>query len=88
MLWRWRITASGPKIAVRLRRRLWGWGGRRAGPLKREIRMFLMLFIVAVVLWAMGFIVFHVAGGLIHLLLLIGVISLIVHFVRPRRAAV
>jgi Family of unknown function (DUF5670) len=28
--------------------------------------------------------VFHVAGGLIHLLLVIAVISLIVHFVRGR----
>jgi hypothetical protein len=50
--------------------------------------MFLMLFIVLIVLWAMGFIVFHVAGGLIHLLLLLGAIALIVHFVRPRRTAV
>ena len=44
-----------------------------------------MLLIVAIVLaalWAFGWLAFHVASGLIHLLLLAAVISLIVHFVR------
>jgi hypothetical protein len=44
--------------------------------------MFLILFIILLIMWVMGFIAFHVAGGLIHLLLIIAVISLIVHFVR------
>jgi len=44
--------------------------------------MFLILFFILVIMWVMGFIAFHVAGGLIHLLLIIAVISLIVHFVR------
>jgi hypothetical protein len=44
--------------------------------------MFLFLFVILVVFWLLGFIAFHVAGGLIHLLLIIAVISLIVHFVR------
>ncbi len=44
--------------------------------------MFLILFIVLLVLWLLGFLAFHVAGGLIHLLLIIAVISLIVHFFR------
>jgi hypothetical protein len=35
----------------------------------------------------MGWGVFHVAGGLIHLLLLVALISLILHFVRGPRAA-
>jgi hypothetical protein len=35
----------------------------------------------------LGFLAFHVAGGLIHLLLIVAVISLIVHFVRGRSAA-
>ena len=34
-----------------------------------------------------GFTVFHVAGGLIHLLLVLAVISLIVHFVTGARTA-
>jgi hypothetical protein len=44
--------------------------------------IFLLLFIILFVLWLAGFVAFHVAGGLIHLLLVIAVIALIVHFVR------
>ena len=44
--------------------------------------MFLILFIVLLVAWLMGFFAFHVAGGLIHLLIVVAVISLIVHLVR------
>jgi len=48
--------------------------------------MFMTLFVVLVVAWLLGWAAFHVAGGLIHLLLIVAVISLIVHFVRGRRA--
>jgi len=40
---------------------------------------FLALAILLVILWAGGFIFFHVAGFMIHLLLIFAVISLIVH---------
>lgn len=43
--------------------------------------------IVILVLWLLGFIG-HVGGGLIHVLLVIGLIVLIVHFVRGRGARV
>jgi hypothetical protein len=46
-----------------------------------------ILFIVLLIAWIGGFTVFHVAGGLIHLLLVFAVISLIVHFVTRTRAA-
>jgi hypothetical protein len=46
--------------------------------------MFLGLFVILLVMWLMGLFAFHVAGGLIHLLLIIAVISLVVHFVRGR----
>ncbi len=48
--------------------------------------MFLILFVILLVMWLLGFAAFHVAGGLIHLLLLLAVISIIVHFVTGRRA--
>ena len=48
--------------------------------------MFLVLFFVLLVMWLLGFAAFHVAGGLIHLLLIVAVISLVVHFVSGRRA--
>ncbi|MGD0200196.1 MAG: lmo0937 family membrane protein [Bryobacteraceae bacterium] len=49
--------------------------------------MFLTLFVVLLVLWLLGFAAFHVAGGLIHLLLVVALIVLILHFVRGRSAA-
>jgi hypothetical protein len=45
---------------------------------------FLILFIVLFVAWVLGWVAFHVAGGLIHILLVVAVISLIVHFARGR----
>jgi bacteriorhodopsin len=53
----------------------------------KEISMFLTLFVVLLVLWLLGFFAFHVAGGLIHLLLIIAVISLVLHLFRGRSAA-
>jgi hypothetical protein len=49
--------------------------------------IFTILFVVLLVAWLMGFTVFHVAGGLIHILLIFAVISLILHFVRGPRTA-
>jgi hypothetical protein len=48
--------------------------------------MFLTLCVVLVVAWLLGWGVFHIAGGLIHLLLILAVISVIAHFVRGRGA--
>jgi hypothetical protein len=44
--------------------------------------MFLVLFVIFLVFWLLGFLAFHIAGGLIHLLLIVALISLVVHFVR------
>jgi hypothetical protein len=44
-----------------------------------------MLFVIAailIVLWGLGFIAFRVASSFIHLLLIIGVILLALHFLR------
>ena len=46
--------------------------------------MFLALFFIFLVCWVFGFVVFHVAGGLIHALLIVAAISLIWHFVSAR----
>ena len=45
---------------------------------------FLIAFVVLVVLWALDLFVVHLAGGLIHVLLVVGVIMLLVHFLRGR----
>jgi uncharacterized protein DUF5670 len=47
--------------------------------------MFLILFMVLLVAWLLGWVGFHFAGGLVHLLLLVALIALIFHFVRGRR---
>ena len=48
------------------------------------ISLFLISAIVLFVAWVLGWFVFHVAGGLIHVLLVIAIITLIVHFVRGK----
>ena len=48
--------------------------------------MFLGLAVVLLVLWLLGFLAFHVASGLIHLLIIFAVISFVVHFMRGRSA--
>ena len=44
------------------------------------------LIVVLVVLWLLGFLVVHIGGGLIHLLLVIAVIVLIYQLVTGRRS--
>ncbi len=46
-----------------------------------------ILFLVLLIAWIGGFTVFHVAGGLIHILLVLAVISLVLHFVLGTRTA-
>ena len=46
-----------------------------------------MLILLAAILgiaWVMGFTVFHVASGAIHLLVVLAIVSVILHFVRGR----
>jgi hypothetical protein len=50
--------------------------------------MFLGIGIVLVLLWLGGFVMFHTAGFLIHILLVFAVISFVLHFVRGRTSTV
>jgi hypothetical protein len=47
--------------------------------------MLLTIAIILLILWALGFFAFHAAGGLIHILLVIGIIVLIWNFIAGRR---
>jgi hypothetical protein len=49
--------------------------------------MFLALFVILLVMWMLGFFAFHIAGGLIHFLLIVAVISLVLHLFRGRSTA-
>ena len=46
------------------------------------------LAVVLFVLWLLGGVVFHVGGGLIHLLLVIALVVLVVQLVTGRRTVV
>ena len=44
------------------------------------------IVVILLVLWALGFLAFHIGGGLIHLLLVIAAIIIIYNFITGRRA--
>jgi hypothetical protein len=48
--------------------------------------MFLVLFVILLICWADGFLLFHVSSALIHILLLFAVISFIAHFFQRKTA--
>ena len=48
----------------------------------------LLLAALLFVAWFVGIVAFHVAGGLIHVLIVLALISLIVHLVRGSRSTV
>ena len=50
--------------------------------------MFLTIAIILLGLWALGFFIFPVVGGLVHILLVIAVISIIWHFVKGNKRRV
>jgi hypothetical protein len=49
--------------------------------------IFLVLFFILGICWLVAWAAFHVAGGAIHILLVVAVIALIVHFARGSQAA-
>jgi hypothetical protein len=47
-----------------------------------------LIAVVLIVLWLLGFFAFHVSAGVIHVLLIIGIVMLVLHFLRGRTATV
>jgi hypothetical protein len=45
------------------------------------------IFVVLLILWLLGF-SFHVAGGLIHLLLVVALVVLVINLLSGRRGAI
>ena len=43
-----------------------------------------LTYTILIILWLLGFLAFHVTSAAIHILLVIGIIVLILHFVRGR----
>ncbi len=46
--------------------------------------MLLALAVLLAIAWLLGFTVFHVASGAIHILIIVAIIAAIVHFVQGR----
>jgi hypothetical protein len=49
--------------------------------------IFLVLFFVLIVAWLIAWAAFHVTAGMIHILLVVALIALVLHFVGGRRTA-
>jgi hypothetical protein len=50
--------------------------------------MLITLAIILIILWALGFLAFHVTSGLIHILLVVAVIVIIIRLITGRRPVV
>jgi Family of unknown function (DUF5670) len=46
-----------------------------------------LIGLILLVLWLLGFVAFHVTSGVIHILLVLAIISVIIHFLRGRTVA-
>ena len=49
--------------------------------------MLALIGLVLLVMWLLGFVAFHVTSGVIHVLLILALVSIIVHFLRGRTVA-
>jgi hypothetical protein len=63
---------------------LCNWLSRFAPRAKGDEIMLALLALVLIICWLLGMFAFHVSTGLFHILLVIGVILLIMHFLRGR----
>jgi hypothetical protein len=69
------------------RARLAGSGARKREKEKCEVPIMLWaIFVILLVLWLLGF-TLHIAGGLIHILLVVALIILVINLISGRRAA-
>lgn len=50
--------------------------------------MLALIATVLIVLWLLGFFAFHVSAGFVHVLLIIGIVMLVLHFLRGRSATI
>ncbi|MCU1241380.1 MAG: family rane protein [Candidatus Acidoferrum typicum] len=50
--------------------------------------MLALIAAVLIVLWLLGFFAFHVSAGVVHVLLIIGIVMLVLHFLRGRAATI
>lgn len=75
------IPVHAPPIQSRRRPRIW----LSAVVENARIATYLVICFLLLLAWIIGFIVFRLAGALIHILLILALISLVLHFVRGSR---
>ena len=46
--------------------------------------LFLIVAFLFFIIWVVSYLAFHIAGGLIHILLVVALIALVMHFFRGR----
>jgi uncharacterized protein DUF5670 len=51
-----------------------------------KVPMLWTIFVVILILWLLGF-SFHIAGGLIHILLVVALVILVINLISGRRSA-
>jgi hypothetical protein len=66
--------------------RLWGTQRQNVERGGHFMSIFTILFVILLIAWILGWGVFHVASAMIHILLIVALISLLLHFVRGPRA--
>jgi hypothetical protein len=58
-----------------------------ARPLEKGDAMLWTLFVILLVLWALGMITSYSMGGLIHILLVVAIVILVIRLMQGRRVA-
>ncbi len=52
----------------------------------KDKKMLLSIAVILAILWLLGFLVFHILGGLIHIVLILALLALVAHFFKGRKA--
>ena len=60
-------------------------GGQSLGQDESEVRMLATIAAILIVMWLLGLFAFHVTTGFIHIILVIGIVLLVLHFFRGGR---
>jgi hypothetical protein len=50
--------------------------------------MLALIATLLIILWLLGFFAFHISAGIVHVLLIIGIVMLALHFLRGRAATI
>lgn len=62
-------------------------GVQAKGQDESEVRMLATIAAILIVMWLLGLFAFHVTTGFLHIVLVIGIVLLVLHFFRGGRVA-